>query len=116
MQICSVNHEIRMAVSLDRGHPEIEQLPGVAGTPKPYLLSGRFTCDFPCLVENAEIVENRRSVGADLQAGPYLRQYACLLQHFDIVATPEQGQCRSKPANPCAGDNEPSLFAHDCLL
>ena len=118
MHIGAVDHRIGIAEALAKrlaGRDAADQclverivhhhLVGVDGAP-----AGLFA--------NAQRVEGREAVRAELDAGADLAQLWCLLQHFDGESLARERERRGKAADPAAGneDRNVSRYTIHCGL
>ena len=88
VQIAAVEHHVGEAVAFDRDRAEIEKLPGLAGAPEPYLLTGDDDAEPLSLRAKPQRIEHARAVRADLHAGAELLELRRLLIDIDADALP----------------------------
>ena len=103
-QIGPIHGEVGIPVALDRDGAEIEQLPGLAGTPEPDFLAGRLAGKQFKLVADAQLMKHARAVRSELQSGAHFLQLRRLFIDVDVAAAPEQRERRGEPADPAAGN------------
>src|SRR2546430_2608371 len=73
-EIGPIHGEVGIPVALDRDGAEIEQLPGLAGTPEPDFLAGRLAGKQFKLVADAQLMKHARAVRSELQSGAHFLQ------------------------------------------